>query len=299
MIIVEQSTEGLQIVRDDLYPFLYGGNKARKAKSYEKELLRGGFNALVTTGGVQSNHCRAIALLAARNGWDCHIVYHGSEERFFAEAGNASLVRRTNATYEFVSATEISSAMDRSMDLFASRGKHPYYVTGGGHDLSGGMAYVNAVEELIEEVGVQNLRQIKRVFLPCGTGSTYAGILVGLYKNGFSDIDVIGISVARNKLRATEVTSEFTNRLCKESGVSCEVSKKVVILDDYLMGGYERTTTEVVDWLSIKTKETGIVFDPTYSGKAFYGMTQYTEQLNLKMSENLFWHTGGIFNTLI
>lgn len=113
------------IVRDDLFPFFYGGSKARKAKEYEKELLANGYDAIVTTGGIQSNHCRAIALLAAKHHWDCHIVYHGDRERFSTEGGNAKLVRSTAATYEFVSASEISTAMDRAMIQFASNGKSP------------------------------------------------------------------------------------------------------------------------------------------------------------------------------
>ena len=58
-----------KIVRDDLFPEIGGGNKARKALEYESDALAKGANALITTGGIQSNHCRAIAILCARRGW--------------------------------------------------------------------------------------------------------------------------------------------------------------------------------------------------------------------------------------
>ena len=57
----------LTILRDDLFPFIGGGSKARKAIAYEAFLKENGYNALVTCGGIQSNHNRAIALMAARN----------------------------------------------------------------------------------------------------------------------------------------------------------------------------------------------------------------------------------------
>ena len=62
----------ISVVRDDVFPFVGGGNKARKAVYYEDFLRNNNYNAVVTCGGVQSNHNRAIALMAARNGWKCH-----------------------------------------------------------------------------------------------------------------------------------------------------------------------------------------------------------------------------------
>ena len=54
---------------------LWGGNKARKALEYEKLLRSEGYNAIVTCGGIHSNHNRAMALMAMANGWECHLVY--------------------------------------------------------------------------------------------------------------------------------------------------------------------------------------------------------------------------------
>lgn len=286
------------IVRDDLYPFLYGGNKARKAKEYEQELIDGGYNALVTTGGVQSNHCRAIALLAAKHQWDCHIVYHGNRERFMSEGGNARMVRATPATFEFVETDRISYAMDDAIKRYKLEGKKPYYITGGGHDLAGGIAYVKATTELIQSLSYAGI-SINRVFLPCGTGSTQAGILVGLEEFGAGNIEVIGISVARLQKRATEVTKDFVYSLAKERQVDPRVADKVVISDDYLFGGYEGTSKEMMSWLSHFTQKTGIFFDTTYSGKALWGMKSLIEKNSWESDNNLFWHTGGLLNILI
>ena len=128
MLILEDSQIGevkIKIVRDDLYPGIGGGNKCRKAEEYEKDVECQGCNTLVTTGGVQSNHCRAIALLAAKRGWRCHIVYHGTRERFEREKGNALLVRLSGASVEFVEQKPgrraVITSIDRAKDGFLGK----------------------------------------------------------------------------------------------------------------------------------------------------------------------------------
>jgi D-cysteine desulfhydrase len=44
-------------------------------------------------------------------------------------------------------------------------------------------------------------------------------------------------------------------------------------------------------------KETGILLDTTYTGKAFYGMVETINKQSLT-GNMLFWHTGGIFNIM-
>ena len=298
LLIEELNTDFCHyIIRDDLFPFLYGGNKARKALEYERTLKQNGYNAIVTTGGIQSNHCRVMSLLAAKNQWDCHIVFHGSKERFETEAGNALIVKRTNTTYEFVDPSEISNEMDNAMNSFVREGKKPFYVTGGGHDLAGGIAYIKATEELAEKIQ-RNHIHIDRIFLPTGTGSTQAGIVTGLEKCGLNNVEVIGISVARKRERATEVTTEFTSMLFEHFSLNLPLSNKINISDDYLLGGYEGTTKDVQKWLQEITKSCGILFDTTYSGKALWGMKELIRKNNWENDNNLFWHTGGLMNIL-
>ncbi len=284
----------MKIIRDDLFPAVGGGNKGRKAVEYERELKRLGCDAMVTTGGIQSNHNRAMALLAAKNGWKCHLVYHGTEERFNSENGNALLVRLSGATTEFVEANGISSAMDKAMSDFVRAGFKPYYVTGGGHDIPGGMAYVKAVQQLYSYAQLNNYKP-KYIFHASGTGSTQAGILVGLELAGWSDVTVIGISVARQYERGKQVITEFTNELARHCGLHLDFTDRVHFVTDYLYGGYERYTPEMKTFLDSAMRDTGVIFDTTYSGKAFYGMMDYVEKNKIE-DGILFWHTGGLMN---
>ena len=68
----------LRIMRDDLFPMTGGGTKARKAVGIIASITRTGQNAIITTGGLQSNHARVMALMAAARGWPCKLVLHGA-----------------------------------------------------------------------------------------------------------------------------------------------------------------------------------------------------------------------------
>ena len=283
----------LIIVRDDIFPFIGGGGKARKAVYYEELLREQGFNAVVTCGGIQSNHNRAIALMCAKNGWKCHLCIQGTEERFFAEKGNALLDRLSGAECELIRPEDTAEAMDRAMDRLTSEGYKPYYCHGGGHDLPGGIAFVDAVEELAKQIEKPDY-----IFHASGTGSTQAGIVVGLERVGWGDVKCIGISVARQYERGRQVIADFANTLADHYGMTERYDDRILFNTDYLCGGYEQFTPKMDAYLQEAMKETGLMFDTTYSGKAFYGMMDYIKKHDLQDKKIVFWHTGGIMNIM-
>lgn len=289
--------KSIKIVRDDLFPFVGGGSKARKAVEYEVFLKDNAYNAVVTCGGIQSNHNRAIALMAARNGWKCHLCIQGSSERFFAENGNALLDRLSGAECELIQPEDTAEAMDRAMMMFKKQGLNPYYVHGGGHDLSGGTSFVKAVLELKRQCDAEGYKP-DYIFHASGTGSTQAGIVVGLDLAGWSDVKVIGISVARQYERGRKVVADFANMLGQYYGLEKDFTEQIVFITEYLYGGYEQYTSEMKDYLEQAMRETGIMFDTTYSGKGFYGMMDYVKKNQLYDKNVLFWHTGGLMNIM-
>ena len=255
-----------------------------------------GYNACVTTGGIQSNHNRAIALMCARNGWKCHLVYHGSKERFESEKGNALLVRKSGAEVEFVSAEKIGPTMDAAMISLRNKGFKPMYIHGGGHDIPGGVALVEAVKALKKKCDSLGYKP-NYIFHASGTGSTQAGIAVGLDLVGWSDVKLIGISVARQKERGSQVIEEFANMLASHYGINKDYSGKIDFNTDYLCGGYEMHTPKMSQFLDAVMQQTGVMFDTTYSGKALYGMMDILHKNDIQ--ENvLFWHTGGFMNLM-
>ena len=273
-----------------------GGVKSRKSARYAQYMITRGYNACVTTGGVQSNRNRAIALMCAQKGWRCHLVYHGTRERFEAEKGNAMLVRKSGATVEFVEANQIGSAMDSAMERLKNEGYNPMYIHGGGHDLPGGISLVEAVQTLKIECEKTGYKP-NYIFHASGTGSTQAGIAVGLDLVGWNDVKLIGISVARQKERGTQVIEDFANMLAHHLGLDKDYRGTIDFNTDYLCDGYECHTPEMDEYLDNVMRKTGLMFDTTYSGKAFYGMMDYIKKNNIS-GNVIFWHTGGLMNLM-
>ena len=287
----------IKVVRDDLFPFVGGGSKARKAMTYEPFLKEQGYNAVVTCGGIQSNHNRAMALLAAKNGWKCHLCVQGTKERFETEKGNALLCRLAGAECEIIDPKETASAMNNAMEKLKEEGYKPYYVHGGGHDLPGGTCFVDAIKELKAQCDAQNYKP-DYIFLASGTGSTQAGIVVGCDLVGWKDVKVIGISVARQYERGKQVIADFANMLAEHYGLKKDYTNEILFNTGYLFGGYEAYTPEMKLYLDEVMKKTGIMFDTTYSGKGFYGMMQEIGKQQLQNKNIIFWHTGGLMNLM-
>lgn len=299
LLIDDVTVDGLTVkmVRDDLFPFVGGGGKARKAVAYESFLRDAGYNAVVTCGGIQSNHNRAMALLCARNGWKCHLCIQGTSDRFEKEKGNAYLCRLAGAECELISPQDTSMAMDRAMNQLQREGYNPFYVIGGGHNLPGGTCFVEAVEELKAQCDVIGYKP-DYLFMASGTGSTQAGIVVGLDKIGWGDVKCVGISVARQKERGVQVIADFSNRLGAHYGMNKDFTSSIHFVTDYLYGGYECHIPEMDQFLDKTMRSTGILFDTTYSGKGLYGMIQEIERNGIRDKKILFWHTGGIMNLM-
>lgn len=282
----------LFIVRDDLYPLFYGGNKARKMSYIIREIEEGQYNAVVTTGGIQSNHCRVVALACAERGWKCKLVLHGSGEQFKTEKGNALLMRRSGASVEFVEGADIGPAMERSMEELRAEGKRPYYLYGGGHNAPGVLAYKEAVYELKSEWSPKSPPDY--LFLASGTGSTQAGILAGCRLVGWTDVKIRGISVARKKERGRNAILESLEFIGEQPD---SYTNDIYFEDAYTFGGYGTETPELTGFTSRIARETGLILDNTYTGKAFYGMLDLISKEKLSGSM-VFWHTGGLLNLM-
>lgn len=294
-MINELLNPNIKILRDDLYSFLGGGNKGRKMDFIGKEILSDKYDSVVTTGGIQSNHCRAVAVFAAQNRLECSLVLHGDKERFDKESGNTKIMRLSGAEILFSEAKDIGSNMDLCMQEYRNKGMKPYYIYGGGHTNAGGLAYIEAVKTLREYTDKTKWSP-DYIFLASGTGSTQAGIMAGLDKYGYESAKVIGISVARKRQRAEEVVESFYKELCEVYKIK-STNRQTIVLDDYLCGGYEQYNEAIKEISDSSIKNYGFTLDTCYTAKAFYGMKEHIKNNNIK-GEILFWHTGGIFNFL-
>ena len=137
--------------RDDLTGSALTGNKVRKLEFIAAHALEHGFQTLVTCGGVQSNHCRATALVAAQLGLDCHLVLRADDEPE-QNTGNFLLDQLAGATFEILPAkewaTQLKTIYVKRESEFADAGRPALMIPTGGSDSLGVWGYIAATEEL-------------------------------------------------------------------------------------------------------------------------------------------------------
>ena len=138
----------LHVKRDDLVPLAGGGNKARKITGFVDQAVALRCDALVTTGGVQSNHARVAALHAAARGWRCRLILHGESEVLQNPRGNLLLMLLAGAEVTVVCPDGVSRALETARQELLAEGCRPLVLPGGGHSLIGALAYVEAASEL-------------------------------------------------------------------------------------------------------------------------------------------------------
>ena len=280
----------LRIKRDDLYPQTGGGNKSRKMQYLVEAARKGGHDSLVTNGGLQSNHARAAALTAAEQGLHCCLILH-CENDDPPSTGNLMLMRLAGAEIEFCHNEQLGSAMDTAMNRMHQRGFNPMYIWGGGHCLEGSLAYYDAAQEAQKQCDSWTPDV---VILASGTGTTQAGLIAG-----YADLSahVLGVSIARPKERGASVVRESLEQLCDHLGRDSSIME-VDFRDEWTCGGYEKTSDELFNCID-KAARYGLILDPTYTGKAFLGLTAMIASGEIKHgSRVLFWHTGGLMNLL-
>jgi D-cysteine desulfhydrase len=141
------------------------------------------------------------------------------------------------------------------------------------------------------------MNDIEHVFVACGTGTTLAGICAGM-QDFFPGTQVHGISVARDCAAEWPVLEEDMQILSRYMGRSYHL-ENMEFRDDFLCGGYGQYNEKLLDIIGQALRREGLITDPTYSGKALYGMSEMiAAEPKYRGSRILFWNTGGIFNLL-
>lgn len=284
-INVDLNENEIFVKRDDLLPFSFGGNKARKAELFFKEIEKGGYDTVVTYGSGSSNHCRIVANMAVAKGLRCVII---SPEEGYEETANSKMVRMFGAEIVKTPVSEVSSTIDRIMEKLREDSK-PYFIQGGGHGNTGTQAYVDAYKEICcyeKEYGVQ----FDYIFHASGTGTTQAGLVCGKILNGDSFRRIVGISIARKNPRGGEVVIESVNSYLDDGG---DYSAEVEFRDEYVCGGYGLYDDDILKTIREVLVCDGMPLNTTYTGKAFCGMKKYIQQNDIKGKKILFINTGG------
>ena len=276
------------VKRDDLLPFSFGGNKARKGLLFFEEIERNTYNYVVTYGTEKSNHCRIISNLAAAKGIACMIISPLSDE---APSYNREIVSELGASVKMCPVEEVSQTIDKEVKKLEVAGYKPYFIQGGGHGDIGTQAYVNAYEEIAryeEEHGVV----FDYIFLASGTGTTQAGLVCGKTIRA-DEKKIIGISIARKNPNGGKIVEESANDYLAGINIDKINSKDIIFMDEYVLEGYGSYNDEILATIGQIMRSEGIPLDPTYTGKAFWGMKEYIKSHEIRQRNILFLHTGG------
>jgi len=277
----------LYIKREDLIPFSFGGNKARKAQLFFQEIDQGDYDCVVTYGSGSSNHCRVVANECCRRGMGCYLIapQEASEPTF-----NSQMMEIFGAEITTVPVSEVHDTIEGKIAELRDAGKSPYFIEGGGHGNLGTEAYVQCYEEIKKYEEEQNIH-FDYIFFASGTGTTHAGLVCGQLLSGDKK-SIVGISIARKNPRGRDVVIQSIRDY-----LGCRVSEEdiqtaTVFIDDYT-SGYGKDDKRVIETIETVLRTYGIPLDSTYTGKAFMGMTEYISQHEIESKKILFIHTGG------
>lgn len=269
----------LFIKRDDLFPYSFGGNKARKAALFFQKIDKGEFDTVVTYGSSHSNHCRVVANMAAARGLKCLII---CPEEVSEMTFNKQMMQLFDASFITVPVSQVHETINSKLYDLEKNGHKPYFIPGGGHGNIGTQAYVQCYEEIRED-------HFDYIFHASGTGTTQAGLICGKLRHG-DDVKVVGISIARKNPYGRQVVMESVREYLDEvDGADSET----VFVDDYIGNGYGKDDPEIQNTIRDVLVNHGIPLDTTYTGKAFYGMKKYIEKNGIADRKILFIHTGG------
>ena len=128
--IIEFYGNQLYIKREDLIPFSFGGNKARKAQLFFEEIDRGTYDCVVTYGSGSSNHCRVVANMAAARKMACYII---SPEEASCRTYNRDMMEAFGAEITICPVGEVHDTIENKLASLKHEGHQPYFIPGGGH----------------------------------------------------------------------------------------------------------------------------------------------------------------------
>lgn len=277
----------LYIKRDDLVPYSFGGNKARKGVLFFEEIEKGGYDCVVTYGSSHSNHCRIISNMAAARGLPCFII--GPSE-VADSTFNSKFMKLFGADIKTVPINEVHDTIKEKIEKLRNIGKKPFFIPGGGHGNIGTEAYVRCYEE-IREYEIQTGVKFSYIFFASGTGTTQAGLVCGQIKN-HDDRQIVGISIARKNPRGRNIVIDSIKEYMP--GISDdEIQKNTLFVDNYIGDGYGADCKEIREVIKDAMIRFGLPLDSTYTGKAFLGMKKYIDKESISGSHVLFIHTGG------
>jgi len=287
--------------RDDCNSGLaYGGNKTRKLEYLVADALAKGCDTLVSIGGVQSNHTRQVAAVAARMGLGCVLVQESWvdwPDVVYDRVGNIQLSRIMGADVRLVEAgfgIGFKESWEQALADVKAAGGTPYAIPAGASDHElGGLGFARWAQELAEqerELGVF----FDTVVVCSVTGSTQAGMIAGFAAQE-SERRVIGIDGSARPAETREQVARIARRTAELIELGRDLREDEIVLDDrYHAGTYGIPDEQTLEAIRTAGRLEGMITDPVYEGKSMAGMIDLVSRGEIEKSSNvLYAHLGG------
>jgi 1-aminocyclopropane-1-carboxylate deaminase len=278
----------------------FGGNKTRKLEYLVPEALGQGADTLVSIGGVQSNHTRQVAAVAARLGLKAVLVQESWVDWPDAvndKVGNILLSRIMGADVRLVEADfgiGFKNSWNEALDGVRQRGGTPYAIPAGASDHRlGGLGFANWAYEV--QAQERELDVFFDTVVVCSvTGSTHAGMIAG-----FAGQDrtrrVIGIDASAKLADTRAQVEKIANNTAELIGLGRGLrDEEITVLEGWAGDAYGIPVQSTLDAIQLAASLEGVILDPVYEGKSMAGLIDLVRNGYIPKDSNvLYAHLGG------
>ena len=287
--------------RDDCNSGLaMGGNKLRKLEYIVPDALRSGADTLVSIGGVQSNHTRQVAAVAAKIGMKCVVIQEAwvpHDDVVYDRVGNIMLTRLMGAESRLDDAgfdIGIRKSWTDAIEAVERAGGKPYPIPAGASvHKYGALGYIGFAEEVARQEADLGFT-FDYVIVCVVTGSTQAGMIVGFAAQDRAD-RVIGIDASGTPDQTRAQVRSIADNAAELVGLGRLVREDEIIINpDYAYPAYGVPSSETNDAIRLAARTEAMIVDPVYEGKSMQGLIDLTRKGFFPAgSRVLYAHLGG------
>ena len=288
----------LFIKRDDQTGSELSGNKIRKLEYLLKHAIDNNYDTLITTGGIQSNHCRATAVAATMLGLKCELLLRSGDNPKIE--GNYFIDRLLGSGINFCNADEYRDSRDEIMNkigerLFKERGSKCFIIPEGASNALGSLGYYEAMSEISEQEKLTGT-VFDTVVVAVGSGGTYSGLCTANKELSLGK-RVLGFAVASDREYFTNKIHNINVEAGEIAGLKSVFTEDDIEINDKYIGiGYALSRPEELAFIRHIASREALILDPVYTGKAMYGLYNEIKEGKVPCGSNvLFIHTGGLF----
>lgn len=290
----------LFIKRDDATGGAEAGNKIRKLEYLMADALAKNATRVLTCGGIQSNHARATAAACAQLGLRCTLFLRVDDTSApLPRGGNVFLDKLFGAEIRLISRADYArrnELMAEAASAYSAGGDVAYVVPEGGSSGLGSLGYVRAMHEIRDQITESNgalPSSFDVIAHACGSGGTAAGVSLGAASAKIAS-RVRAFCVCDDE----EYFASVAARIVREAqAIDPTLTHQCPLEFDARGKGpaYAVSSPEQRTFIAAVAKETGLAFDPVYTGKALYGLSLAISRGDIAKGSNvLFVHTGGL-----